>query len=181
MRTPYLKVTRIKFLFASPHTLSMVVFASWKHANSLVLGHHSELITNSIKGPTSPSPRCPPKTLNRIMSSKQGEWRGGRRWGVSNLNWGGDKRGGVSTATESSCLSHMARVPIETSEQRLEAQPLVHVLEANGSSMSGAQQNRAMTADSLPLNRTAALGLHDQEMDTALFGVLYSFLSAQLL
>ncbi|XP_044046437.1 uncharacterized protein si:dkey-246e1.3 isoform X2 [Siniperca chuatsi] len=63
----------------------------------------------------------------------------------------------------------MARVSIETSEKRLEAQPLVHVFEANGSNMSGAQQHRAMTADSLPLNGTAALGLHDQEMNTALF------------
>lgn len=75
----------------------------------------------------------------------------------------------------------MARVSIETSEERLEAQPSVHVLEANGSNMSGAQQDRAMAADSLPLNGTAALGLHDQEMNTALFGVLRSFLSVQLL
>ncbi|TKS68974.1 hypothetical protein D9C73_003038 [Collichthys lucidus] len=37
--------------------------------------------------------------------------------------------------------------------------------------MSGAQQDGAMTADSLPPNRTAALGLHDQEqeMNSALF------------
>ncbi|XP_059192236.1 uncharacterized protein si:dkey-246e1.3 isoform X1 [Centropristis striata] len=35
--------------------------------------------------------------------------------------------------------------------------------------MSGAQQDGAMTADSLHLNGTAALGLHDQEMNTALF------------
>nr|XP_046263896.1 uncharacterized protein si:dkey-246e1.3 [Scatophagus argus] len=34
--------------------------------------------------------------------------------------------------------------------------------------MSGAQQDRAMTADSLPLNGTAALGLHDQEINSAL-------------
>ncbi|XP_035516642.1 uncharacterized protein si:dkey-246e1.3 [Morone saxatilis] len=33
--------------------------------------------------------------------------------------------------------------------------------------MSGAQQDRAMMADSLPLNKTA-LGLHDQEMNKAL-------------
>ncbi|XP_029294139.1 uncharacterized protein LOC115012580 isoform X2 [Cottoperca gobio] len=60
----------------------------------------------------------------------------------------------------------MARVSIETSEKRLEAQPLLHVLEANGSNMSGAQQDGEMTADSLHLNGTAALGLHDQEMTT---------------
>ncbi|KAL7403846.1 hypothetical protein ABVT39_005916 [Epinephelus coioides] len=35
--------------------------------------------------------------------------------------------------------------------------------------MSGAQLDRAMTADSLHLNETAALGLHDQEINTALF------------
>ncbi|XP_037620874.1 uncharacterized protein si:dkey-246e1.3 isoform X2 [Sebastes umbrosus] len=35
--------------------------------------------------------------------------------------------------------------------------------------MSGAQQDGAMTADSLHLNGTAALGRHDQEMNTALF------------
>ncbi|KAI3352960.1 hypothetical protein L3Q82_019531 [Scortum barcoo] len=63
----------------------------------------------------------------------------------------------------------MARVSIETSEEEPESQPLVHVLEANGSNMNGAQQAREMTADSLPLNGTAALGLHDEEMDSALF------------
>ncbi|XP_070834200.1 uncharacterized protein [Chaetodon trifascialis] len=35
--------------------------------------------------------------------------------------------------------------------------------------MSGAQQDGAMTADSLPLNGTAALGLHEQGMNTAQF------------
>ncbi|XP_035493884.2 uncharacterized protein si:dkey-246e1.3 isoform X3 [Scophthalmus maximus] len=35
--------------------------------------------------------------------------------------------------------------------------------------MSGAQQDRAMTADSLRLNGTTALGLRDEEMDTAAF------------
>ncbi|XP_049901055.1 uncharacterized protein si:dkey-246e1.3 isoform X1 [Epinephelus moara] len=35
--------------------------------------------------------------------------------------------------------------------------------------MSGAQPDGAMTADSLHLNETAALGLHDQEINTALF------------
>ncbi|XP_049427670.1 uncharacterized protein si:dkey-246e1.3 isoform X2 [Epinephelus fuscoguttatus] len=35
--------------------------------------------------------------------------------------------------------------------------------------MSGAQLDGAMTADSLHLNETAALGLHDQEINTALF------------
>ncbi|XP_031720513.1 uncharacterized protein LOC116392858 isoform X2 [Anarrhichthys ocellatus] len=59
----------------------------------------------------------------------------------------------------------MARVSIETSE----AQHSVHVLEANGSRMSGAQQDGAMTADSLHLNGTAALGLLDLETNTALF------------
>ncbi|KAG7223645.1 hypothetical protein INR49_015370 [Caranx melampygus] len=43
--------------------------------------------------------------------------------------------------------------------------------DANGSNMSGAQQERAMTADSLRLNGTAALGLHDEEVNTALFDV----------
>lgn len=43
--------------------------------------------------------------------------------------------------------------------------------------MSGAQQNEAMTADSLLLNGTAAMGLHDEEVNTALFGVLYAFIS----
>lgn len=67
----------------------------------------------------------------------------------------------------------MVPVSIEISEKRLKAQPLVHVLKANGSNMSGAQQDRAMTANSLHLNRTAALELHDQEMNTAaLFGVV---------
>ncbi|XP_050926705.1 uncharacterized protein si:dkey-246e1.3 [Lates calcarifer] len=42
-------------------------------------------------------------------------------------------------------------------------------LDANGSNMSGAQQERAMTADSLHLNGTTALGLHDEETNTALF------------
>lgn len=35
--------------------------------------------------------------------------------------------------------------------------------------MSGAQANGAMTADGLHLNETAALGLQDEEMNTALF------------
>ncbi|KAK5866227.1 hypothetical protein PBY51_020434 [Eleginops maclovinus] len=62
----------------------------------------------------------------------------------------------------------MARVSIETSGKRLEAQPLVHVLDANGSNLSGTQQDGAMTEDSLHLNATAALGLHDQEINSAL-------------
>lgn len=72
----------------------------------------------------------------------------------------------------------MARVSIEASEKRLEAQHSVHVLEANGSNMSGAQQDEAMTADSLHLTGTAASGLRDQETNTAVFGVLFSFISA---
>lgn len=69
----------------------------------------------------------------------------------------------------------MVCVPVETSERRCAAQPLVHVLGsfADGSNMSGAQQERAMTAHSLHLNRTSALGLHDEEGDTALFGGFY--------
>ncbi|KAK5899689.1 hypothetical protein CesoFtcFv8_009141 [Champsocephalus esox] len=62
----------------------------------------------------------------------------------------------------------MAQVSIETSGKRLEAQPLVHVLDAKGSNMSGAHQDGEMMADSLHVNTTAALGLHDQEMDSAL-------------
>ncbi|XP_010780712.1 uncharacterized protein isoform X2 [Notothenia coriiceps] len=62
----------------------------------------------------------------------------------------------------------MARVSIETSGKRLEAQPLVHVLDAKGSNMSGAHQDGEIMADSLHVNTTAALGLHDQEMDSAL-------------
>ncbi|XP_071360961.1 uncharacterized protein [Trachinotus anak] len=66
----------------------------------------------------------------------------------------------------------MARASIEGSEKRLEAQPLVHVfLDANGSNMSGAQQERAMTADSLHLNGTATLGLHDGDVNTAQFEI----------
>lgn len=61
---------------------------------------------------------------------------------------------------------------IETSE----AQRSVHVLEANGRNMSGARQDGAMTADS-HLNGTAALGLHDQETDAALNGVLCCVIS----
>lgn len=41
---------------------------------------------------------------------------------------------------------------------------------ANG--MSGAQQKQAMTADSLHVNGTAALELHDEDVNTA-FGVWY--------
>ncbi|KAM8773724.1 uncharacterized protein AB9X84_018178 [Acanthopagrus schlegelii] len=40
-------------------------------------------------------------------------------------------------------------------------------MEAHGSNMSGAQQDQAMTADSLHPNGTAALGLYDQEMNSA--------------
>lgn len=54
-------------------------------------------------------------------------------------------------------------------------------MEAHGSNMSGAQQDRAMTADSLHPNGTAALGLYDQEMNSAQLGVLDSFLSDSLL
>lgn len=67
------------------------------------------------------------------------------------------------------------RFLLKPSAKRLEAQPLLHVLEANGRNMSGARQDGAMTADSLSLNGTAALGLRDQEMNSALYGVLYCF------
>ena len=76
-----------------------------------------------------------------------------------------------------------ARVSIESSEKRLEALGPQYMFGffwggggANGSDMSGAQQDRAMTAASL-LNGTTALGLHDGDMDTAVFGVLVKFLS----
>lgn len=63
---------------------------------------------------------------------------------------------------------------LNPSEKSPEAQPLVRVMEAHGSNMSGVQQDRAITADSLHLNGTAALGLHDQEMNSAQSGVLDS-------
>lgn len=61
--------------------------------------------------------------------------------------------------------SHGPKFLLKTSEKRLEAQPSVHVLDANGSNMSGALQ-----AEGLHLNRTAAYGLQDEETSTALFG-----------
>ncbi|KAM4750664.1 uncharacterized protein FYW61_004108 [Anableps anableps] len=45
------------------------------------------------------------------------------------------------------------------------------VLDANGSKMSGAQQDQALMADSLHLNRTAAFELQDGEVNTAMFEV----------
>lgn len=74
--------------------------------------------------------------------------------------------GGISTATEWSCSSHMVQLSIETSQKGLE----VHVEEADGSKMSGVQQDGDMTAGRLSLNGSAALGLHDQGMNSALHG-----------
>lgn len=71
--------------------------------------------------------------------------------------------------------SHGLGVLLKPSEKRLEAQPLVHVLEANGRDMSGAEEDRAMAAVSLTLNGTPALGLHEQEMNSALSGAFYSY------
>ncbi|XP_047434929.1 uncharacterized protein si:dkey-246e1.3 [Mugil cephalus] len=114
-------------------------------------------------------PLSPPKDLNRIMSSKQGELQRGRRGGVQ-LELRVHKRWrGVSMATESSCLSHMTRVSLENSEKRFGARALVHVLDTNGSNMSADQQDRALAANGLRLNGSAALGLQDEEMNTALF------------
>lgn len=79
--------------------------------------------------------------------------------------------GGISTATEWSCLSHMGQLSIETSQKGLE----VHVEEADGSNMSGVQQDGDMTAERLSLNGSAALGLHDQGMNSALHGGFHGF------
>lgn len=95
--------------------ISVVVFASWKQANAPALGHHTTWVTPNISLPS-----VSPQTLNRIMSSKQGEQKGsgvegvGAVLGVSDFNRGAGKRGGVSTATEWSCLSHMTWGSIET-------------------------------------------------------------------
>jgi len=70
--------------------ISEVLFAS-SPANSLFLGHHSELVANSKTTKTSPSPQCPPKAPSRIMNSKQRGRGGGRRWGVQLRH---TKRGG---------------------------------------------------------------------------------------
>lgn len=70
--------------------------------------------------------------------------------------------------TERSCWSHMVWLSIEGSQKGLE----VHVEEVHGRNMSGVQQDGAMTAESLSLNASAALGLHDQETNAALFGRL---------
>lgn len=63
----------------------------------------------------------------------------------------------------------MVRRSIESSQKGLE----VHVEEVHGRNMSGIQQDGDMTAESLSLNASAALGLHDQETNAALFGRLY--------
>lgn len=47
--------------------------------------------------------------------------------------------------------------------------------------MSGAQQNGAMGADDPSLNGTAALGLHDREMNVALLGLLDSYITPHVL
>lgn len=60
----------------------------------------------------------------------------------------------------------MGQLSIETSQKGLE----VHVEEADGSKMSGVQQDGDMTAERLSLNGSAALGLHDQGMNSALHG-----------
>lgn len=72
--------------------------------------------------------------------------------------------------TERSCWSHMVRLSIESSQKGLE----VRAEEVDGRNMSGVQQDGAMTAESLSLNASAALGLHDQETNAAaLFGRLH--------
>lgn len=63
----------IKFLFASSRLCKLNPSKLSGFGSPL-----KKLITNSIKGPTSPSPRCSPKMLSRIMSSKQGEGEEGR-------------------------------------------------------------------------------------------------------
>lgn len=63
---------------------------------------------------------------------------------------------------------------LKASEKRLESQPLLHVLETDGRNMSGARQHEVMGEDNPSLNGTAALGLHDREMNAALLGVLDS-------
>lgn len=60
----------------------------------------------------------------------------------------------------------MGQLSIESSQKGLE----VHVEEADGSNMSGVQQDGDMTAERLSLNGSAALGLHDQGMNSALHG-----------
>lgn len=62
----------------------------------------------------------------------------------------------------------MVPFSIETSEKGLE----VHVEDADGNNMSGVQQDGDMTAGSLSLNGSAALGLHDQGINSALYGGL---------
>lgn len=76
--------------------------------------------------------------------------------------------GGISTATERRVSSHMVPFSIETSEKGLE----VHVEDVDGNNMSGVQQDGDMTAGSLSLNGSAALGLHDQGINSALYGGL---------
>lgn len=117
------------------------------------------------------------------MSSKQGEqkrsgWRGwGQYWGCSTLTEGLAKEGVSPQQLSGAVWVTWPGVLLKPSEKRLEAQPLVHVLEANGRNMSGAEQDRAMAAVSLALNGTPALGLQDQEMNSALLGVFYSYIS----
>lgn len=57
------------------HTYSTADFVleSQKHADLLLLGHHSNPITTSIKDQRSRSPLCTPRNLHSIMSSKQEE------------------------------------------------------------------------------------------------------------
>lgn len=69
-------------------------------------------------------------------------------------------------STEWSCWSHMVRLSIESSETGLE----VHSEEVHGRNMSGVQQDGDMAAESLSLNASAALGLH--EFNAPLFGRL---------
>lgn len=71
--------------------------------------------------------------------------------------------------TEWSYWSHMVRLSIECSQKGLD----VHVEEVHGRNMSGVQQDGDMAAGSLSPNASAALGLHDQETNAALFGRSY--------
>lgn len=124
----------------------------------LFWGLHSEPIRNKTKSPTSPSLVCTPENTEQNNEQKTG--------GAGDDVGGGWGVGGISTATEWSCSSHMGQLSIETSQKGLE----VHVEEADGSKMSGVQQDGDMTAGRLSLNGSAALGLHDQGMNSALHG-----------
>lgn len=74
----------------------------------------------------------------------------------------------------------MARVSIEAERERLEAASQSVLLEFNGSNMSGALQDGVTPGASSHPNGTAALGLRDQEMNAALFGLFLRLLLSAL-